>query len=98
MDLPAGRCDGRLAAAPIAIYGKTVTNYYNGIGLLRQNRGSGALGAYVVQNVNVHDNIVTMSRAAPGWWRTTATAASGPQQHFAHDAYRGPDRNGEWFS
>src|SRR5438132_6489789 len=57
---------GQSAATPIAIYGNTLTNNYDGIGLLQQNRGSGALGPYLVQNVDVHDNNVTMSRGATG--------------------------------
>ena len=90
---------GQSAATPIAIYGNTVTNNYNGIGLLQQNRGSGALGTYLVQNVNVHDNTVTMSRGGTGvvqddsdngvWTRNVT---------FVHDSYTVSNHSGMWFA
>src|SRR5207253_3179406 len=90
---------GQSAATPIAIYGNTLTNNYDGIGLLQQNRGSGALGPYLVQNVDVHDNNVTMSRGATGvveddgdngiWTRNNT---------FSHDTYQVTSPSGSWFS
>jgi parallel beta-helix repeat protein len=90
---------GQSAATPIAIYGNTVSNNYNGIGLLQQNRGSGALGAYLVQNVSVHDNRVTMSRGGTGvveddcdvgvWTRNVT---------FVHNTYKVTNPSGNWFA
>lgn len=42
----------------------TVAGNKNGIVLVQSDRGSGALGPYVVQNVHVHDNTVTLGPGA----------------------------------
>jgi parallel beta-helix repeat protein len=44
----------------IDISGNTVAGNKNGIILLQADRGSGSQGAYVVRNVSVHDNNVTL--------------------------------------
>jgi parallel beta-helix repeat protein len=49
----------------IEIYGNILEGNAHGISLLQQNRGAGSLGAYLVQNVNVHDNTVTL-QTVPG--------------------------------
>jgi parallel beta-helix repeat protein len=90
---------GQGAATPIAIYGNTVTNNYNGISLLQQNRGSGAMGAYLVQNVNVHDNTVTMSRGGTGVVEDNGDAAIWTRNNtFAHDSYHVNGSGGRWFA
>jgi hypothetical protein len=45
----------------VEIYGNTVTNNFNGIGGIQSNRGSGRYGAYLLQNLHVHDNTVTLT-------------------------------------
>ena len=45
----------------VEIYGNTLVDNYNGITLIQQNRGSGALGPYLLRNVTVHDNTVVRS-------------------------------------
>ena len=52
-----------IAASPdVEVYGNTVVGNYNGITAIQQNRGSGAYGARIVQNLYVHDNTVDMTR------------------------------------
>ncbi len=58
--------------AGIEIYGNVLEGNAHGIALIQQNRacavggGSCRLGPYLVQNVNVHDNTVTMATGATG--------------------------------
>jgi hypothetical protein len=40
----------------VEVYGNTVEDNFNGIIAIQQNRGSGAHGPYLVQNLYVHDN------------------------------------------
>ncbi|HEX6536610.1 MAG TPA: lectin [Gemmatimonadaceae bacterium] len=49
------------ASKDVEIYGNTVKNNANGITAVQQNRGSGTYGTHLVQNLNVHDNSVTVS-------------------------------------
>jgi parallel beta-helix repeat protein len=49
------------ASSNVEVYGNTVTGNGNGISLIQQNRGSGTRGAWIVQNVNVHDNTISGS-------------------------------------
>ena len=54
-----------VAASPdVEIYGNTLSGNADGIGAAQQNRGSGAYGAYEIENLYVHDNDVTSSS---GW-------------------------------
>jgi parallel beta-helix repeat protein len=51
-----------VAASPnVEIYGNTVSGNFNGIGAIQQNRGSGAYGPHLVQNLHVHDNTVNVA-------------------------------------
>ena len=45
----------------VDIYGNILEGNYNGITLIQQDRGSGALGPYLLRNVSVHDNTVVRS-------------------------------------
>jgi parallel beta-helix repeat protein len=45
----------------VEIYGNVLEDNFNGVTLIQQNRGSGALGPYLLKNVSVHDNIVVRS-------------------------------------
>ncbi len=49
------------ASQDLDIYGNEVTDNYNGITLVQQDRGSGAYGPYVVQNNSVYDNLIVNS-------------------------------------
>ncbi len=74
----------------IQISGNTLTGNKNGIILLQADRGSGSLGPYIVQNVSVHDNTVTLGSGQrngayryggdTGLWTTH-------NNHFEHDTY-----------
>lgn len=50
----------------LEIYGNTVEDNGDGIALIQQSRGSGMYGAYVVQNVWVHDNQIRMTTGTTG--------------------------------
>jgi parallel beta-helix repeat protein len=49
------------ASADVEVYGNTVSGNANGITGIQQKRGTGAYGAHLVKNLNVHDNVVTMT-------------------------------------
>ena len=56
---------GGVAGGSVEIYNNTIapgSQYGNAIGLVQQSRGSGTLGAYLVQNVWVHDNTIDLSK------------------------------------
>jgi parallel beta-helix repeat protein len=42
----------------VEVYGNTLTENLKGIVATQQNRGSGPYGPYILQNLNVHDNVV----------------------------------------
>jgi hypothetical protein len=48
----------------VEVYGNTVSGNGDGIVGIQQNRGSGTFGAHEIENLWVHDNIVTMDQ---GW-------------------------------
>jgi parallel beta-helix repeat protein len=54
------------SAKDVEIVGNLVDSNYNGIMLRQDNRGSGSLGPYVVENSLVHDNQVIMQRGTTG--------------------------------
>ncbi|HEY7611664.1 MAG TPA: right-handed parallel beta-helix repeat-containing protein [Gemmatimonadales bacterium] len=66
-----GRCDGTSSCAGIAVHnsrdveivGNALTDNFNGIVLLEDDRGSGVLGPWQTRNVWVHDNVVSQSRS-----------------------------------
>ena len=49
------------ASQGVEIYGNVLDGNYNGITLIQQDRGSGALGPYLLRDVSVHDNTVVGS-------------------------------------
>lgn len=55
---------GGVGGGMIEIYENTVVSnsFGNGIGIMQQNRGNGAYGPWLVQNVWVHHNTVDMSK------------------------------------
>lgn len=67
-----------IAASPdVEIYGNTVSGNFNGITGIQQSRGSGPHGAYVVQNLYVHDNTITQTTAQAGYSPVRADVAAG---------------------
>lgn len=56
-----------VAASPnVEVYGNVVKENADGIAAIQQNRGSGAHGAYVVENLHVHGNTITMPSGQTG--------------------------------
>ncbi len=67
-----------IAASPnVEIYGNTVSGNFNGITGIQQSRGSGPYGAYLVQNLYVHDNTITQTTPQTGYSPTHADVAAG---------------------
>ena len=67
-----------------------VTGNKNGIMLIQSNRGSGALGPYVVQNVHVHDNTVTLGPGAQNgadWYGGDTGLWTTNNNHFDANVY-----------
>jgi hypothetical protein len=54
----------------VEVYGNTLVDNWQGITGLNDHRGSGNHGAYVITNMNVHDNIVTSLINEGGGGRT----------------------------
>ena len=50
----------------VQVYGNTVEGNVNGIAGIQQNRGTGTYGPYLLQNLVVLSNTVTMTRGATG--------------------------------
>jgi parallel beta-helix repeat protein len=46
-------------SANVEVYGNQVERNLHGIGIKQSDRGPGAYGAHIAQNVNVHDNLVS---------------------------------------
>ncbi len=74
----------------LEVSGNTLVGNKNGIILLQADRGTGTAGPWVVRNVRVHDNTVTLS----GNERTGAYRYSGDtglwtvnNNHFEHNTY-----------
>lgn len=56
----------------VEIYGNVVENNRGGIVLFQEPRGSGAFGAWLVQNVYVHNNTVKMSTGETGFFEVNS--------------------------
>ncbi|NNC92094.1 MAG: DUF5011 domain-containing protein [Acidimicrobiia bacterium] len=54
------------ASSNVEVYGNTVTNNGNGITATQQSRGSGSNGPWLVENLHVHHNDVTMFEGQTG--------------------------------
>lgn len=50
----------------LTIYNNEIEDNEHGIALIQQNRGSGAYGAHLVQNVEVYSNVVRMAQGFTG--------------------------------
>jgi len=74
----------------VEIYGNTIENNKNGIGLIQTNRGSGTYGAHLVANAYVHDNtLVQPTGRAAGAVQNVGTNAVFTSQNnkFVHNSY-----------
>ena len=74
----------------VEIYGNILEDNYNGITLIQQDRGSGALGPYLLRNVSVHDNTVVRSgRTGRGPRRWRPIHIHHPEHHLPEQRLRG---------
>lgn len=75
----------------ISIYGNIVKNCANGIGGIQTDRGSGAYGPYLIQNLSVHDNsIYQAAGTAEGIVKASAydnSVYTSWNNHFQNDTY-----------
>lgn len=71
----------------IEIYGNTVTNNYNGISLVQQDRGESKYGPHITQNVYVHDNVVTMPSGRTGAYDDTGSGIYRRPIRFEKNTY-----------
>ncbi len=75
----------------VQIYGNTVTNNANGIGVMQASGYSdGPYGPNVVQNLDVHDNVVTMQTGRTGIAENVGDRSvyTSRNNRFSHDSYR----------
>jgi hypothetical protein len=74
----------------VSIYGNTLTDNQNGIGLTQTDRGSTSLGPLVTQNDSIHDNNITHSgRSGLVNWASNGDPSfyESRNNHFAHNGY-----------
>jgi parallel beta-helix repeat protein len=77
----------------VEIYGNTLSGNRNGITAIEGNRGTGAYGPRIVQNLNVHDNSVDVSVSGVsgigiyGTGTTTDVFSSARNNRFARNTY-----------
>ena len=72
----------------VAIYGNTLIDNQNGIGLTQTDRGSTGLGPLVTQNDSIHDNWITHSgRTGLVQWVNDGSYYTGRNNHFIHNTY-----------
>jgi hypothetical protein len=74
------------SARDVEIAGNVVDSNFNGISLRQDNRGSGSLGPYVVENTRVHDNQVIMGRGTTGL-SSSDTSAYTNNNRFENNHY-----------
>jgi parallel beta-helix repeat protein len=80
-----------IAASPnVEVYGNQVTNNANGIAAIQQNRGSGAYGPHEINNLYVHDNLVTMTQGKSGLAQTVGDDSyyTSRNNRWAHNTYK----------
>ena len=79
-----------IAASPdVEIYGNTVEDNANAIVGIQQNRGTGALGPYLIFNLWVHDNQVRMQVGQTGVVQDMGdnSVFTGRNNHFDRNTY-----------
>lgn len=86
----------------VEIYGNVVEGNRHGIVAIQQNRGSGRFGPYLVRNLSVHDNTVTMAAGESGVVQDVGdtTVFTGRNNRFTHNTYRttGNDHPFAWMN
>ena len=81
------------ASPDVEVYGNTLTDNFQGIAGLAQNRGTGAYGPLVLRNLYVHDNsIYQQAPQRAGAGRTgvidnDGTAAFSANNRFVRNSY-----------
>jgi parallel beta-helix repeat protein len=77
------------SSSNVEVYGNTVSGNGNGISGTEQNRGSGARGPWILRNLHVHDNTITMSQGQTGIEQTNGNKAfsSRSGNRFARNTY-----------
>jgi parallel beta-helix repeat protein len=83
------------ASQNVAVYGNYIEGNYNGIGLVQQDRGSGAYGEYLVRNVSVHHNTIVNSGRTGAARDVSSQAIFSSNNTFDHNTYQG-DVGWEW--
>jgi parallel beta-helix repeat protein len=89
------------AANPMDISGNIVTDNYNGIALLQQKRlEAAAYGPHTVQNVFVHDNVVTMNTGESGAVQDLGDDSifSGRNNRYVANTYHVSAPTAHWFA
>lgn len=83
----------------VEVYGNIITNNFNGIAGIQQERGAGLYGPYVLQNLWVHDNLVTMMDGLTGVATDTGDPAvfTARNNRFDRNTYCLGD-NGRYFA
>jgi hypothetical protein len=76
------------------VYGNIVTGSHIGIGGVQQDRGRGPFGTYEITNLNVHDNVVTLtagSQMAAGLWTDDGDMRifTSNNNHYRNNRYNG---------
>ncbi len=75
----------------VQVYGNTILDNANGIGVMYASgyASSGPYGAYIVQNLSVHDNVVRMAIGRTGLATNTGDTSiyTSRNNHFEHDTY-----------
>ena len=77
----------QISSSPnVEIYNNTVEGPWNGISLLQEKRGKGVHGRFVLRNIYVHDNNVTMRQGTTGAHRPPAPTVALPTKLIRFEA------------
>jgi parallel beta-helix repeat protein len=79
------------ASTDVEVTGNTLQGNRNAISGIQQNRGSGTLGAHLLQNLNVHDNTVSLASGGSGIVTDTGDTSifTSMNNHFIHNTWSG---------
>jgi hypothetical protein len=91
------------AASNVEIYGNTVTNCLNGIVGLQAERGHSTTGMpFLLQDLNVHDNVITQSQGTAAGilsWRQMGEAIFDSRNNrFTNNQYHFVESDGKYFA
>lgn len=73
----------------VEIYGNTIADNYNGIGMTQQNRGSGAYGEYLLRNNYAHNNTIIDSGLTGAAQDIGSNAIYSANIRFEGNSYQG---------